>query len=737
MPDAGSFSTAEAVMAACKLAALHGPLLFFALAAAARLVARDTVERLAAALVIYLSAAAVIPWVAPVSYGWLLAASLVCGAVGVALRRELLASPIRPQPLDAGWVAPALIVGIVMVLRLYSPLIDHDPLTYQLYFPAQWLREGRLFIVPTPFGDPSQAYGPASASVYYLWLMAPLGTDMLAYIGALPFFLLALLAAGGLARELGCRSDRLWAPIIIIVGFDLLYRQAFTALTDVAVAGLFAAALLFFARAGRERSAGSVFIGLLSAGLLIGVKISGLPLLLLLSPVVGWAAWRGGRGLWPGWLAGAAAGAAAGLPWYVRNLALTGNPIFPLRLSLLGWELPGLYGREEMLRWVYHYAGWGKWIEAVTKNFPGPVLAAEVAGIVILIFSFIRGKKVAEREELRPAPGLLIYFILLPLLIDRLIWWGLPYQEYRFWAPIGPILAAVAAAGLARKLWVLAAVFALVTVPSSMLFDPAFLADEAIPIWEPLALYAGVSIAVLVVFVGAWALLKRLAGRQFPLTLLPIAAGALIALATIVMLPGYAERRAKGLQLYEFGGGWSALPCSPAGATVAYTGANVPYPLFGPRLQNRVLYVSPAGDVMPRDHELWAALREKPVFRTPEPALARLRLCPRAWLAALGTAKVDWLFVMRAPKMALVNTEHDAQGWPTERQWAEAAPAIFSLYYQDDFTRLYRINRSSVAAPPWPSGCTDRPADAPAACSQSKQLCDRFFPLFPRIGLAL
>ena len=99
-----AFSAGESALAALKLIALHGPLLLFALALSARLV-RGNLDRLAAALFIYLSAAAILPWVLPrISFGWLLLASLACGAAGAALSGEFLRGRLALGPALAGWM---------------------------------------------------------------------------------------------------------------------------------------------------------------------------------------------------------------------------------------------------------------------------------------------------------------------------------------------------------------------------------------------------------------------------------------------------------------------------------------------------------------------------------------------------------------------------------------------------------------------------------------------------------
>ncbi len=212
---------APAAWAAIKLILLHGPVIFFAIAAA-RSFCRERLPVAVAAMLIYFLALSLPPWLGPISYLRLLAWAAAYGVAGVVIslgearrRGARVANPrhkgLIADPIALGGVLTvALLLAALLVTAVFDPCFEYDPFTYQLYFAATWLRNGRLSIVPTAFGDPSQAYGPALASVAYLWLMAPLGTDLLAQTGQWTFLLLTVLAAAGLARECGERAGPGW-----------------------------------------------------------------------------------------------------------------------------------------------------------------------------------------------------------------------------------------------------------------------------------------------------------------------------------------------------------------------------------------------------------------------------------------------------------------------------------------------------------------------------------------------
>ena len=114
---------------------------------------------------------------------------------------------------------------------------------------------------------------------------------------------------------------------------------------------------------------------------------------------------------------------------------------------------------------------------------------------------------------------------------------------------------------------------------------------------------------------------------------------------------------------------WGWLAANIRGATIAYTGINLPYPLAGPRLTNRVVYVNIDGRAHWRLHDYDRAFRSGR-FAPDEPRLAtssgellpvgartgprddasrpryeRMQGIPEAWAYALESAGVRYLYV--------------------------------------------------------------------------------------------
>lgn len=743
-PEAASL--AQALWCAIRLCGLHAPLLFFAFRLAGRWFRDEATARFIAALTIYFLTMSLGCWLCPrLSLPWLLAWSWTLGAGAWGLKPPPAADrrtgAIAAAPCG-GAAAVMLVTASIAALGISSPRFDHDPLTYQLHFPAAWLHAGRITIVPTVFGDPSQAYGPALASTFYLWLMAPLESDLLAVTGGWAFLVLALLGAAGLARELGARAGSAWSGAMFALMAPLFVDEGRAAFSDLAVAAFFSAALYFLIRAVKTKRAADLGFGVAAAGLMIGSKYTALLLLVPIVPLLALAAARvRGREAVGAWAAGIAAGTAGGGVWYLRNFWLSGNPVFPIRVTIAGHELlPGLYGRAEMLDWVFHREGGAAWLDVARTNAsPGLLLV----GAAAMLWGGTVG---LQRARQRPSdsPGqsgtariaglLLAYVCLIPLCVDRLNWHVGPYQMERFWIPAIPVLAGIAGAVWSPRRRLLfaglglgwAGLFAMPTPDTTDTFT-----------WRWLA--AGLPVS------GVLGWLAAAADRRFTAAghartqtsrFVAVLAGALLFLLLPWALRSYEVRRAARLDAFKYGPAWSMLPCPDAGVTVAYTGANVPYPLHGPRLRNRVLYISSGGDVSPRDHELVQAMRgaRLPKFLTPEPMLSNLRLCPRQWARALVGANVDFLFVMRLMKYGTINVAHDALDWPLEESWARAVPELFAPYAETPLVRIYRIDRTQWSRLDALSDqCAGRPADAISACAQSPAACREYFPLADQV----
>jgi hypothetical protein len=426
--------------------------------------------------------------------------------------------------------------------------------------------------------------------------------------------------------------------------------------------------------------------------------------------------------------------------WYGRNAWLTGNPLYPLQVRLLGrvW-LAGWYGPEVMTLSQYYIAP-GDWralgdiLLAVFDPRQLPLWAAATAGA----WSLGRGR--TGRDGFVWACSALA-------IANVATYWGVvPYRSQQRFMLQACGLLVVPLARLfdrARFLRVLAAVLLAVHLctAQSWPFGPA----ERDPPWDLTSRVPSVvapllslpymtkvsrgelvapdditwSLAILglgaLALAGAWlwsrpgwrARVRALAGT--------IALGAAaIALGS----PFQADPRSSFYPVFpDYYRGWLQLEAlaGPAGARIAYAGTNLPYYLLGVGLRNEVRYVNVdahRGWLM-HDYHRRARARGESGWPNPWPGWDRQHPSYDAWLANLRAERIDLLVVASRGRFPGELPDADPEGFPIERRWAEAHPESFAPLYgvaeRDAKFRIYRVrprtdSREASNVPPRATG---------------------------------
>jgi hypothetical protein len=599
---------------------------------------------------------------------------LGAGAIGLALAAAAVAlalvtrrSPALARratapwtPLDAGLLAALLVALATRVGQaLTRTTFLYDTLSYHLHAPATWLADGRLSIVPAVFGDPAPAYAPSNVELLAAFVLAPTRAGALAQAVQAPLAALACAAVAATVSEL-CRPRA--AALAAALAFLLVpevWTQSASAMTDVGAAAFLLAALPFLVRLRRGvGGAGDAAALGCAVGLCAGAKVAGA---VLVAPVVVAAALacaridRGGARRLASLLA---VGAATGAFFYARDALVTGNPIYPLRLSLAGATLaPGVYDAAALRASPYHLARGD--LAGLGRLLLAPGLAFAVGGAATLALRLRR-----------PA------WTALALAQVALFWLVLPYQESRFLFPLWGVVA-IAMGALVKADGARAS--------SAWWWMPLALAVLGSVVEQPTgerwaALGAGAVAAV--IFPRARALLPlRLGadGRAW------VAAAVLGALG-VALLPVREPAYAMGDELDD---AWAWVRANVRGARVAYTGNNLPVPLAGRALENDVRYVNVAGGPDDRLHDF--ARRAPRAWADPEPAPYRDGARYDVWLANLRAARRDVLFVAALFPEVRATIAADADGFPVERAWADAHADVFTLRYASPAARVYGV----------------------------------------------
>jgi hypothetical protein len=238
--------------------------------------------------------------------------------------------------------AVAYLATIVAHMAIgYSPVTSNDALIYHFPTAVQWIQTGRLGIYEPWFFNPTNAYSPVAGSTFIAWWIAPLGNSALARYVQVPAALLIFFAIVRIVRAAGVRSAVAAILAAALVASQPIVRQSIIEKDDLYLAAFFACAVGAMARDRLTDTLGTWRLGA-AVGMMLATKYTALmiaPALLLLIDAPFRAGWRGRQ-----WAIASAVTLVLAGPWFVRNLVLTGNPLYPmgsLFSSSRSGELPG------------------------------------------------------------------------------------------------------------------------------------------------------------------------------------------------------------------------------------------------------------------------------------------------------------------------------------------------------------------------------------------------------------
>jgi hypothetical protein len=669
-------------------------------------------------------------------------AALVAGA-GVILwwmRRPGQADQPEADDAPAGWdaiVSLALVLVASLMFAIPSlvaavKVVSDGPI-YHLYFAARWWKAGRLILVAAPFGENAAPYFPANGDLWFTWLMATWGGDTLAKVGQGPFLLLSGAAAYGCARLLGVgRSASTIASCWFVTSSPLLLFAFEPNVDMIFVAGYLLAVYFFLRYARADGGMPALALGALAAGGSLGSKAIGVvfvPPLIALA-IAGFlsqpAPWR---------VKGLRIAIAALLPmatggyWFVRDAVLTGNPLYPLSVRVLGHTVwAGWYGPEAMKTSVY-YIPVSEW-----KPLVDMMLAMLDPRLAPIWLAAILGAWAVGNARTRPVRSWIALFAIGAVLNIALYWIVIPYRtQHRFMLHAIGLAVVPLAATLDRSRWLRLAATALLALhlltPQTW---PIADRDAAVP-WDLSPLIPNAIGALVVVF-------PRIEPGYRPERWASPAFRPFLILVAILMVWAWQRTRdqwtrtaswawpvlVSSLIVAFFGlGYWSVDPrnfdpmmrfypsfreyyvgwhvfdtyIGSRGTRVAYAGTNLPYYLLGPGLRNEVRYINidRHRDWLMHDYHREAMARGQGTWPDSRPGWDRIRPDERAWLDNLDAEGIQLLVLTQVnPAEGLLN-KADAEGFPIERRWAESHPERFVLLYgeqeHDPWFRLYRVVR--------------------------------------------
>jgi hypothetical protein len=639
----------------------------------------------------------------------------------------------------------ALLLSVSLILGMRSLLLAvkvvSDGPIYHLYFAARWWKAGQLILVAAPFGENAATYFPANADLWFTWLMASWGSDRLAKVGQAPFWALASLAAFGCARELGARkSASLVASCWFASSTPFLIYSFEPNVDTIFVAGYMLAVYFLLRHARRQGGTVALCLSALAAGLAMGSKPVGVvfvPPLVALALAVVLTQPAGARDkLLRVLLVGSLPLVTAGY-WFVRNMALTGNPIYPLEVRILGKPiLNGWYGPDAM-RFSQYYVPVRDW-RALCDTLLA-VLDPRLAPIWIAALATGWMTRSREVDTTRRWTAI---FSLLAILNIALYWLCIPYRsQQRFMIQALGLAVVPLALTLDRRPWLRFIAVALLglhlltaqgfpfaaregSIPWDFTPHVPNAVDAPIPLLSRLrqttsdhaTLGSTLSVAALgalglasALLVWTWSRLHRRSDRfprGFPIAVLASA---------LFLLSGFLDLLSVGIDprflfyppFADFYRGWRHLDfeAGPSGARVAYAGTNIPYYLLGERLRNDVRYINVDAhrNWLLHDYHHEASERGNGRWPNSRPGWDRLEPDFAAWLENLDAERIELLVATRVNPEEGRHNVADSEGFPIERVWADSHPERFDVLYgakeRDPWFRLYRLRRPTSAVP--------------------------------------
>lgn len=609
------------------------------------------------------------------------------------------------EQVSIGWVLSLLVLTFCvggLVSGLISPPNEHDVMTYHLFFPARWIQEGRLFVVPTFFGDIAPAYAPSNAELTFAFWSIPFNNDALSRVGQFPFLIVAILAVFLLAKNYGETSTAAVIPVTLCVLSPVVFRQGFSAEVDLAMGAAFVAAVYFLDCFRKEPSIPNSALFGLSLGLAIGIKfVAAIFCILLIVPFLYFLVRNFAKNKKATVIYLAVAGGFALLVcgyWFARNWALTGNPLFPLDMPPL---FDGAYNKSAMEKSPFHIpslqfvlpvwvAAYGLWLMVVA-----------MAGWMGLLFLVVK-KRVG---------GFYLYIALLPLLIAFLHFGLVPYDtQYRFLIPavLLSFLPYAQYDTIDKIRWPVRIFWAVLL--GITVIGPGFSFKLGIfPVTGSGTLpkaYVSLFIGLLLIGFGALILM-----RKFRIKVLARFVFVLIVLTVIglFIMPVITGGRAKQIVAVRSNlpseypvHSWVWINRIREPSVIAYSGNNVPYHLLGADWRHKVMYVNTWGDVNDGFHDFWMRCRKNNDCPLPgesdKPSRIWRQEDREQWLFNLVEAKAEYLFITAMHYFEREYINHDHKRFPVENQWANSLPDVFSLVFSSDKARIYQINKISLAS---------------------------------------
>jgi hypothetical protein len=341
-----------------------------------------------------------------------------------------------------------LIIATISTLSIFqclTPPWDYDGLMYHLQGPKLFLQAGKMVLLP----DLWQANGANLVDMLYLVGLA-LESDSFAKLINLAFAILLLIAVFSFGRRyLNPPGGALAA--VLLLGVPVYGIWASWAYSDYSWAIFEFLSLTSLLAWVEKRNWKLLILSSILMGFALGSKYLALESLVIFAGLV---FWFGGKDGFRNALVRATifAGIALliGTPWYIKNLVLSGNPLYPFVFGGPGWDKQ----RLDLLMGFLSSFGTGKAlvdfillpINLFRQNmrFAGFMGAIEFPNPMFMFLPLYLWTRSFETRNTR------VLDILAWVVLFRIVLWSLGSQQTRFLLPVFPMISILVAAVLVQ-----------------------------------------------------------------------------------------------------------------------------------------------------------------------------------------------------------------------------------------------------------------------------------------------
>jgi hypothetical protein len=526
------------------------------------------------------------------------------------------ADPVPASPpvrfVGISWLLAA-VAAVAMAVDWFAFVQAHaairvtsvDTLAFHLPGVSRYIQTGSLWHIAQYLPGQAQGNYPQYGDLLLLAAVLPWhSTALIRYVDPL-LLAIAAVAVYALAREL-----RASAPTALLAACGLVAIRPVVGpglpdvITDPTLAAGFASGALFLMRHWRTRRRAELVLAGIAFGIALGTKWYGLtdvPALVVIWLIVALVVWRPRRQALADGAVLIGVVALAGGIWMLRNLILTGNPVFDYRVRIFGLTIfpaPPNVLRSQLGFSLAHYFG----DPSVLRRYAWPVFRSDFGLIGALIAAGalaavawcvtaaarLRATRIDARIAILSAAAIALaaLYTITPYTAQGLDGFPVLISANTRYATPALILAAPLLAWVATRLGLLR-----IAAEVTLLVAVAIDLDRYLPV------SAGrLAVAALLLAVAAAACRLSRTGLPPALRAVP-AAGVLLAAAvfayhyqrTLARRPynpsdpavSYVLAHAPGRTRIGLAGEWTAQGLVPVA------------PLFGPRLANDVAYVGP------------------------------------------------------------------------------------------------------------------------------------------------